>query len=293
MSKKLILGGLKALKEQYKPPPAARIGPPRFLTRSRNPGARMPMAGQMFKGQTPRGTAAGAVDRMGNMMLPSRGGSIKVKPPSRERLLNFGLKKKTAGKAIQGLAVSTTAGSAVKGYQKFTDDLTNAVPGVEASPAKVEVLGVGFGGRENQGKLVGAVKDTALEMKPKEYKALATDPVTTRVILPNAAGNMAKDVTDTAGNIGAFMTTGGTVNVAKKVSGAGEQISTEVGNKVKEFLKPKTIKPFLEPRDYESLGQTTTKLSKNVADRFGLDTEKAKQYADTVQDFFKTKSYDL
>ena len=132
-----------------------------------------------------------------------------------------------------------------------------------------------------------------LEMTPKEYKALATDPVTTRVILPNAAGNMAKDATDTAGNIGAFVTTGGTVNVAKKVSGAGERISTEVGNKVKEFLKPKTIKPFLEPRDYESLGQTTTKLSKNVADRFGLDTEKAKQYADTVQDFFKTKSYDL
>ena len=287
MSKKLILGGLKALKER------SGIGPTRIPTRGRNPGARMPMAGQMFKGQTPRGTAAGAVDRMGNMMLPSRGGSIKVKPPSRERLLSFGLKKKTAGKAIQGLAVSTTAGSAVKGYQEFTDKLTDAVPGVEASPAKVNILGIGFGGRKNQGELVGAVKDTALEMTPKEYKTLATDPVTTRVILPNVAKDIAKDATDTAGNIGAFITTGGTVNVAKKVSGAGERISTEVGNKVKEFLKPKTIKPFLEPRDYESLGQTTTKLSKNVADRFGLDTEKAKQYADTVQDFFKTKSYDL
>ena len=293
MSKKLILGGLKVLKEQYKPRPSPRIGPPRFPTRGRNPGARMPMAGQMFKGQTPRGTAAGAVDRMGNMMLPSRGGSIKVKPPSRERLLNFGLKKKTAGKVIRGTAITSGLGAGTKGYQEFTDDLTNAIPGVKASPAKVNVLGIGFGGRENQGKVVGAIKDTAFEMEPKEYKALATDPVTTRVILPNVAKDIAKDVTDTATNVGAFVTTGGAGNVAKKVTGAGEKISTKVGDKVKQVLKPKTIEPFLKPRDYESLGQTTKKLSKNVADRFDLDTEKAKEYADTVQDFFKTKTYDL
>ena len=273
MSKKLMEMGYKALKEQK----GNMMLPNRYRTRA-NPMLSMP---------------SGGTENSPNKIGGGGGGGSPFKFPSRERALNFGLKKKQAGKAIQTTAIGGTATTGTRGYQEFTDDITNAIPGVEASPPKFKVFGVGFGGRENQGKLVGAVKDTALEMKPKEYKALTTDPVTTRVILPNIAKDIAKNTIDTAGNIGTFVTTGGVGSVAKRATGAGNEISKKAGEKVKELLKPKTIEPFLKPRDYESLGQTTKKFSKNVADRFGLDVEKAKKYAGTVQDFIKTKTYDL
>ena len=272
MSKKLMEMGYKVLIEQK----GNMMLPNRHKTKA-NPMLSMP---------------SGGTENTPNKIGGGGGGGSPFRFPSRERVLNFGLKKKQAGKVIQATGIGGAAAAGTKTYQGYTDSLTDQIPGVEASPPKFEVFGVGFGGRENQGKLVGAVKDTALEMKPKEYKALATDPVTTGVVLPNLAGDVARDTTDTAGNITSFVTTGGVGNIANKITGAGRRVSTEVGNRVKEFVKPKTNEPFTKDRDIESIVQVANKFNKNVKKRFNLDTEGSGEYSNFLQNFFKIKTSD-
>ena len=107
-------------------------------TRGKNPsGVRFPIAGQLFKGQTPRGTAAGAVDRPqvsvpGFIPGTTRTTTLRPRetPEQGKRILDTD-KAKTV--AALGLGASETARTAEKIHQDTKNYAQSMYPGIEWS----------------------------------------------------------------------------------------------------------------------------------------------------------------